>query len=230
MLDSVSFNGVDIFEEYGAVLAHKDISAPKAQTHFVSVPLRNGDLDLTESLTGDVRYQNRPVKMKFLCMTGDYGGLYSRLANDYHGKRAQIVFSDDIGYYYIGRIDVKGYSNKNYGGYIEVEANCEPFKLSVNDAAEDWVWDTFDFEQGYINELHDIVVSGTTQIVLIADKKSMTPSITTTAQVTVTFGGKSVICAAGTTKLYDFALQEGENTISISGNATVSISYRGGRL
>ena len=46
----------------------------------------------------------------------------------------------------------------------------------------------------------------------------------------VTYNNKTVTVGIGSTVLYDFEFREGENTITLTGNGTVTISYRGGRL
>ena len=51
-------------------------------------------------------------------------------------------------------------------------------------------------------------------------------SITTDSQITVTYKGESVVVGVGTTTLYEFNFDQGENEIVLSGNATVSIVYR----
>ena len=48
-------------KDWGLIMTSKVISPPVPQLNMVSVPLRDGSLDLTESLTGDVKYNDRNI-------------------------------------------------------------------------------------------------------------------------------------------------------------------------
>lgn len=217
-------------QDLGLMLESKSIGLPSVQTKSVAIPLRDGDLDLTNVLSNRVHYGNRKIKMNLNCVSDYPGEKMSDVANKLHGQKVHIIFDDDLYYFYNGRLDMSSFQENRKGGEYTIEANCEPFKLTVQSSADDWLWDPFDFEEGYINELKDIVVTTSKEVVLIADEQLSYASITTNAQVTVIYGTKSVVCASGTTTLYDFEFEPGENTITITGNATITITYRGARL
>lgn len=228
------FNNVTLGDYYmqdlGLALESKDIGLPSVQTKSVSIPLRDGDLDLTDVLSNRVHYGNRKIKMNLNCVTDYPGEKMSDVANKLHGQRARIIFDDDLSFFYDGRLDMKSFKENRKGGEYVIEADCKPFKYTILSSADDWLWDPFDFDEDYINELANIVVTTSKAITLIADKQVSYASITTDAQVTVTYGSKSVVCGIGTTTLYDFEFEPGENIITITGNATVTITYRGARL
>lgn len=217
-------------QDLGLALESKEIGLPSIQTKSVSIPLRDGNLDLTNVLSNRVHYGNRKIKLNMNSIANNQLEKMSDVANKLHGQKVHIIFDDDINYFYNGRLDLSSFKTNRKGGEYVIEADCDPFKYTVESSADDWLWDPFDFEYGYINELKDIVVSGSKEIVLIADEQLSFASITTDAQVTVTYGTQSVLCAAGTTSLYEFEFEPGENTITITGNATITISYRGARL
>ena len=68
MSDSI-FTGALINDEhtlrdFGAAITNSDvISMPEPNTTLLAVPVRNGRLDLSEVLTGDVSYGNRTLKL-----------------------------------------------------------------------------------------------------------------------------------------------------------------------
>ena len=229
MLNSVRFDDKDLYTEFECILAHLEIGVPSAQTKFIDVPLRNGSLDFTEVLTDDVKYGDRPIKITLLYKGTDLLRVYSDLQNYIHGKRFNVVFDEDASYYYNGRFEVAGYTVTNYGGKINIQGTCDPFKYAVVSSTDDWLWDDFDFEEGYINELKDIVVSGTKAVNLIADAKGYA-KITSNATMDVTYNTTTVTIPVGTTTMYDFEFVEGDNELIFSGNGVVSIDYRGGRL
>ena len=222
--------GEHYMQDFGMALESKDIGLPSVQTKYVSIPLVDGDLDLTKVLSNRVHYGNRKIRMNFNSVTDYPGKRMSDVANQLHGQRVHIIFDDDLYYYYNGRLDMSSFKENRLGGEYVIDANCDPFKYQIQSSAEEWLWDPFDFENGIINELKDIVVSTSETISLIADEQLSYASITTNAQVTVTYDGKSVTCGIGTTTLYDFEFVPGVNLITITGNATITITYRGARL
>ena len=95
-------NGVTIGDkhssEFNLILVSKTISAPEVQTKKVSVPGRNGDINLSTVLTGDVRYKNRSITMKFINKDVKYDDIpiwKSEIENYLHGQKMRIVFDDD---------------------------------------------------------------------------------------------------------------------------------------
>lgn len=229
MLNSVRIGEKDLYTDFDCILAHVSISAPTVRSKLVDVPLRNGKLDLTELLTDDVRYEDRDIKIDLKYIGEGVMHKQSEIANYLHGQRMQINFDEDANYFYIGRFTGFTYDVTNYGGKIHLTGTCDPFKYTIQSSLDDWLWDPFDFEEGYINELSNIVVNGTKSITLIADKKGYAKVISN-AQMSVTYKNKTVVIGVGTTTLYDFEFEEGDNVLTFTGSGTISIDYRGGKL
>lgn len=227
---SVKLNDLDMYQEFGCALISFVIGTPSAQVKMVQIPLRNGSIDLSEYLTNDIRYNDRVIKMKFMYSGfNDFSIKFSQIQNEFHGKRANIIFDRDAGYFYSGRLSVGSFQNLKYGGTFEIEAQCDPYKYLVT-SGEDWLWDPFDFETGYINSLANIEVDGEKSVVLIADEAPLYPTVISNAQMTVQYAATTVTIPIGRTELYDFNLLPGNNTLTFRGNGIVTIEYRGGRL
>ena len=60
----IIFNGVDFYHQFHAVLEDYDIESPEPKIVKVSVPGRNGDLDMSEALTGTIAYNNRQITVR----------------------------------------------------------------------------------------------------------------------------------------------------------------------
>lgn len=229
MLNSVRIGEKDLYTDFGCILMHVEIGTPSVKTKYVDVPLRDGKLDFTELLTGNVRYSNRPIKIDLKYIGTNLLMVQSDISNYLHGKQFNINFDEDASYFYVGRLALDGYEVKNYGGIIHLSADCDPFKYALNSSLDDWLWDSFDFEEGYINEFSNIPVNVSKTIMIIADKKGYA-KVTSNAQFNVTYKDTTVTIGVGTTTLYDFEFEEGENTLTFQGTGTISIDYRGGRL
>ena len=64
MIGKVFFDGKDTYTEYGLLLASKSIALPEVRTNMIDVPGRDGLLDASEVLTGEVTYKNRTITLK----------------------------------------------------------------------------------------------------------------------------------------------------------------------
>ena len=227
--NNVTIGGVKM-SDMGLALENKEIGLPDIQTKQIQIPFRDGALDLTNVLSGRPHYGNRELKLNMNCIDPDKLSKMSSVANALHGQKARIIFDEDPNWFYWGRLDLSSFKENRLGGEYVIKADCDPFKYAITSSDEDWLWDPFSFEDGVIQEFSNIQNVGTKTYVLIADEMPTLAKITTSAQITVTYEGVAVIVYPGTTTLYEFQFAPGENEFTISGTATVSIDYRGGRL
>lgn len=220
------------YNDWGMILSSQVISPPIPQTNMVSVPMRDGSIDLTETLSEDVKYADRTLTFTFSVIDArdTWSSKVSEIQNYIHGKRLRIVCDADPGFYYVGRVSVNEWNSEKSVGKLVVECTVEPFKYDIASSAVDWEWDVFDFEQGIINETGELIVDGSTTITLICRRKRMFPTFIASAAMTVTFEGETYGLKAGSQKIYDIFLCEGENQLTFTGNGTVSIDYIGGSL
>lgn len=235
-------NGVTLgekhsYNDFGLILSKKVIEPPEPQTKLVSVPLRDGSLDLTEAVTDDVKYKDRYITLTFSVIDAMnmWSAKVSAIENYLHGKRLRIVFDDDAAFYYVGRLAVNSWKSSKAIGTLVIEGVCEPYKYDVQSSAEDWLWDIFDFETGYIHEAKEIHVVKGTEIIIIGKRKRTYPIITASMDMLVSYKGMHSI-KAGVNKMYNIILDEGENVLTFfsDGSApldgTVTVEYTGGSL
>ena len=102
--------------------------------------------------------------------------------------------------------------------------------MCIRDRDEDWLWDPLDLEEGVIREYGNIEVSGEYAMIIDGTEKWIIPEITVSADMTVAFEGKQYSLKAGTNKVYDIVIKEGENMLTFHGTGTVSVKYRGAIL
>ena len=62
----ISINGIHTAKDLHFVMTMQKIETPTVKTYKTDVPGRNGSLDLSEFLTGDIQYNNRQLNFKFL--------------------------------------------------------------------------------------------------------------------------------------------------------------------
>ncbi|MGN1358654.1 MAG: mtfA protein [Bacilli bacterium] len=231
---TIEVNGVSkhTYNDWKLGWTNVEISSPKAKTYTIEIPGSDGVLDLTESLLGDIKYQNRKIKLSF-DVEGDYmlwQEFYSEYLNFCHGQKARIILDTDLSYYWIGRINLTSDKEDYRYGEVTLEIDAEPYKYDMVNSSEDWLWDPFNFETGVIREYKDLAVNGTLEVIIQGSRKVQYLKVTSSANMTVTFNGKSYTVPKGTSELLDIKLVQGENKLLFTGNGTISIDYRGGSL
>ena len=231
-MHGVTIGGYHSYNDLGLILSKKVISPPSPQKELVEVPMRDGSIDMSEVLTDNVKFNDRKITLTFSLIgrKSTWDAKFSEIANLIHGRRMQIIFDDDAAFYWIGRVSINDWVTDRNLGTMVVEAIAEPFKYDVLSSAVDWEWDIFDFDNGIINETGELIVNGETTISLICRKKRMFPIFTASAAMTVTYDGETFDLVAGSQKMYDIFLMEGNNELTFKGNGTITIDYIGGSL
>ena len=229
-MTGIRFDNIHSYNDLGLTLIGFTISPPEPKTYRVEIAGADGSIDLTESLTGDVKYKDRIINMEF-GMIGEWRDVqnkYSEVQNALHGKRfSEIVFDDDGNYYHVGRVSAVALGTEPLIGTITIQCIVEPYKY---DWGDDWLWDSFSFDTGIINEMSGLEVNGTLDVTFIGKRKKYIPWITTSSEMTVTFKGNTYSLSAGKNKIFEIEFQEGENILTFNGNGTVTIENKGGSL
>lgn len=131
-IPTVQFGNYDSEETFGMILSDYSISPATKKTHYVSVPGRNGDLDLSDYL-GEA-YENRKIEIVFLkkILLNNINSFQSELENSLNGKQMRIVFSNDEEYYWFGRISIdKVEKIGNRWAKITINVTSEPHKVHL---------------------------------------------------------------------------------------------------
>lgn len=199
-------NDLDLVQE------RKEIGKPVIQSYTVSVPGRNGLLNLTKGLTGKVAYDNRTLNFQYFGNGPRERLLYlDALFSKYHGETITIVDDDYPNHYYEGEASVSTVLSGNYIT-IALTVNALPFR--------------------YKSEVTKVsrTISGATTITLNNESVEVVPTITVTAETTVIFNGVSTVLNAGTHIVDAFELHAGENVIEVSGTGTITFEYREGAI
>lgn len=134
-MKGVTFDSYHSYGTWGLWLKETpEISPPEPQTYFVEIPGMNGSLDLTEKLSGGVRYKDREIKMTFLSLVdrNQWPGIYSDMMEKLHGKSMRITMDDDPGFYYLGRIMFDSVKQDNRVTIVVIKAKAGPFKISID--------------------------------------------------------------------------------------------------
>ena len=199
-------------DDLDLVQTSKDIGMPDIQSYLVEVPGRNGLVNLTKGLTGEVTYQNRTLKFTYVGI-GKREDLLEILDqfNNYHGETLEIIDDDTNDYYYTGEATVKSSWSNNILT-LELDVNADPFRLAL-------VADTIKTS---------LTLSGK-DLVIANYGVTVAPVITVEDHATIKVGSNSYDFGAGTYQ-GDIKLKTGANTFVVSGSGALTITYREAKI
>ena len=210
IMDGVS---VHTGEDLDLVQELKTIGNPTIQSYHVQVPGRNGLLNLTKGLTGNVAYNNRTIQLQYFA-SGTREELIELLntINRYHGETIQIVDDDTPDYYYEGECSVSFALKPNYVT-ISLALDAQPFALR--------------------RELTTLYVelSSTSQSVVIHDTDApVIPIVEVTGSAVIVKDNISYTLSKGSYEITDLILNKGTNIFNVSGSGSVTFVYREAKI
>lgn len=209
---------------------------PSVKTQYIDIPGANGQIDLTESLTGYPVYKNREGTLEFYVENGhkDWSVLYSEVMEFLHGQYLTAYLEDEPSYVYEGRFTVNEWKSDKWWSSIVIGYNLYPYKKERIGSLEDWLWDPFDFETGVIREYKNLTVDGSLSLVIDATSEPISPTVIVSnkgdGNLTVKVLGKTYTLQNGKNYLFDTVIRNTNATMVFTGNGTVSVDYRGGEL
>lgn len=228
----VDGKSIHTFNDWGLKWYGLEISSPEAKTYYLDIPGGDGNLDLSESLTGDIKYDNRKINFKF-DIDGDYyrwTDKSSEIMNYLHGKKTKLILDTDPGFYWCGRVELSSSKEDFSFGELELTADVDPYKYETISSLEDWKWDIFNFETGVIRDYRNLNVNGELKVVIPGTRKKVCPTIQSSAAMELWLDGNIINIKQGTYKYLDVVLPEGDNILTFKGKGIISIEYRGGSL
>ena len=190
---------------------------PQSQSNTITVPGRNSPIRFTEAL-GRVAYQPRSFDMTFSMLGGraDFDRLVSTIVNQFAGKLCRVTLTEDPTLYAVGTLEAApSYDPLTGKGALELScADGDAFLYHSEETVES--------------------ISGSGTVMLHNDFMPVVPVITTTEETTLRWAvdgdtyHKTI--SAGTWEIPELELRHGENTVFVSGEGSVTFTYREGRL
>lgn len=222
------------FHDWGLYLRSVEILLPQKKEYKISLPAGNGELDFSDALTGgEPKFHNRLINMIFEAVTENDSKMFlkaSEIANIIHGRKENIIFDDDRGFYYTGVCSVN-FNRKNpmiTSFFISVDA--EPFKYDTTSSMEEWKWDDFNFFTGVIRTLADITITSTNNKIKIFGAGIKTAPVFVvkeTNNLKLIHNGRTYPLKAGRNRFPAVLVGEEDVTLTFTGAGRLSVDYRG---
>lgn len=212
-MKGITFGNLHSYRDLNLILTEKEIGSPEPKVETIDIPGSDGVLDLTEFF-GEVKYGNRKLTFVFSTVVpqSQFMELFSEVQSALHGQKMKITLDADPEWYYIGRIAVSEWRSEKRIGQLTIECDCEPFKQSI-----------------YTTTYTKAVTSNAT-IALRNNKMPSVPTITTSSEFMISFGGYNGRYPAGTFTIPELELHEGTNQVYVEGSGSISFTFREGRL
>lgn len=213
MIAKVSFDGKDTYSEFGLILAKKEIGLPQAQTNMQLVPGRNGLLDLSTALDGEIHYKNRTIKLTFIAAKSEktWADTLGAFCFAVHGQTCKIVFDEDADHYYKGRCTVSKHTLSNGKQTIVTTCDCQPFRTRITPSVASKSLTTT-----------DVIIQ------LVNDGRPIIPIIECTAETVLTWQGSSIALSAGAHTVPAIRLPHGRSELTAktkSGTGKITIKW-----
>lgn len=204
-------------DDWNLILNSKVISPPQPKTTYISIQDRDGKLDMSEALTGEIKYDSRSLSFTFLMTEGTYQdreNLISEIMSTVHGKRLEIYLDDDVEKCFIGRCEVKSYANSNAYGTIVIEATCDPYRKSANEKSV------------------KVNLSSTDEAVPLTNNGAQTliPTFIVSNTATIEYETSRVVLTKGTHLIDGIVMKTGVTEVLATGSGTLEVIWREGYL
>lgn len=200
------------WHDWRLTLTAKDVTPAEPKTNYITLDGAHGSLDLTEALTGEVVFNDRTVTASFWTSEGTFNErlrVLQEIVSATHGRKVRIVEPDDPEHFFLGRVFVKSQAWDQVHMELTLEMACDPWRYAIN-------------------ETNRVVEAGGSVDVVIVNHgdKTVTPTITVTGSAVLTFEGASVELTEGSYRIADLKLAPGPNVVGLTGNGSVTFTYR----
>lgn len=213
------------------------IGDPEQETNYITVPGRSNLLDASEALTGDVVFRGRSINMQMAIVGAPavFDLTVSRIRNLIDGRKVKITFDNDRSHYWLGRIYIKDNARTARLGAFTMSAYVDAYKHDVASSQEKLRWDDMNFLTDCLRYIGTITVSGSHTLVIPKGDHGVVPTIKvsniTSQTFTMSTGGTTYTLVSGTNRFPGIKVCGPEDvTLSFSGSAKVTLTYRGESL
>ena len=207
-------NDFNTWLDWRLILTSKDVTPPEPKTNYINIDGMSGSLDISESLTGDVTYQDRTVTASFWTNEGTYAdreNLLNTIISELHGKKIKIVEPDAPYNYFLGRVVIKSRANNKSYAEFAIECICEPWRYANRDTVRTFIVDS-------LLPQNVILQNG--------GAKKVYPTVKVDGSVTITYGDFSIGLKSGEYSLPDIKLEKGFNIVTLTGSGTLIFTYK----
>lgn len=197
----VVVDGVPLCATYRLAVTNYTDKPPATRTSTVSIPGRDGVLDLSEWLTGAPVFDKRTITITLSPLdTHDWASVETTLTalrNMLHGRRLEFTLSWDEGYTYTGRFEVTSQTLYDETAAIKLTITADPYK-----------------SRGVMHYELDGELGKT--YIIDGPAHAVVPTITCQTRALVNINGRTVDLQPGVWINRDLELHNGKNRVTVN--------------
>lgn len=219
--------GSENTSDFGLTITSFKVSEPKVKTALISIPGRRTPIDASEIL-GGIFYENRTLTItaEKLEGPGKYLQTLAEISRAVNGFRQEISASARCDWYWVGRPEIDS-TNNGFKSTYTISVNVEPYQYRDLASGDNWVWDTFNFEDGCIQpQLTNVSVSGSKQVVIQTTTESTISIVANATGMSVAVNGSTTPLIKNASVKLPYLFDSRTITLSFSGTGSVTISVR----
>lgn len=243
----VMFKTDHSLKQWGLIWSGCSISEPIPIVKYVDIPGRKTRLDAT-NFFGETTFENRTLVFDFWEETNWLRWLQksSKIRRAINGNKIMIMLDTEPDKYWRGRATVATTMSPDNPrmAFYTITCDVEPYKY-LRDAPDDenWLWDIFNFDDGFIqdNVLKNVAVTSTTTATEVSVRSygpiplwptiSVISTSTPAEEMTVTIMNKTYnLGKSGSTELKGVILPIGVTKFYFKGKGRVTIILNGETL
>ena len=144
---SINIGEINTWDDWHIVPSSRPlVNPPSVKTQKIQIPGGNGDIDLSESLTGYPVFSNRTGSWTFEVLNDfkPWYEAYTDIMTYLHGQVKQLYLDDDPDYYYTGRLVVNSWNSAKDNSNITISYDLAPFKWSFSTETTEEEFDPYD--------------------------------------------------------------------------------------
>lgn len=231
-MNTLTFNNKNSWTDFKAYLNYFRPSYPSPQIISITIPYMSGSYDFsTVGSNGEQVFTDRKIEFSLEFIENNptkliqvYNSIVNWLMAD--GQNNELIYSVEPDMCYRAKIsELSSYENLVNTGQIKGTFLAMPFKYGTQYTQDDWLWDTFNFEEDIIQTLK-FDVNGELDITINNVSRTLTPVIVANNNFTLTKDGATYNVVSGENNLFDFRLKNGVNNIKITGTGNIEFKYK----
>lgn len=203
---------IHTFHDLGLNCISYNREPPTPQTVKISVPGRNGEVDITERVYGYIPYYNTTMTLMFdkIVDFDDYELEKSNIFNSLHGKQIRCVLDNSQDYYYLGTCSISSISHDGITMMsVEIYIDTEPYAYNQQETL--------------------IELTLGENIIYNSFMRTIPRFIVESAEATIRLDGYLVTFQQGERIIEDLVFSQGNNLITLE-SGSVTIKYQEGEL
>lgn len=204
------FNTAD---DWSLILTSKTIDPPEPKTYTIDLDGRDGSLDLSESLAGEIKFKDRTLTATFSMTEGSQAervALMRKILNYVHGRTRKIIEPDDPDHYFIGRCKISAVVHNRVYSTFTLTATCEPWRY---------------FRETFSRHCQVNSVTPVKLIFTNEGARTTCPILNVTGSITVVLPTENVVLTTGSYRLTSLKLYAGTNEVTVFGSGSVTFEY-----